>query len=86
MNEPIDKNLPDKVIEAINRSRKIEAIKLLREEWNIDLKEAKDCVDNYISENKELPPVRSRNSETGLVRFVMIILILIILAAAYYYL
>ena len=86
MSEPMDRELPEKVIEAIERRHKIEAIKLLREEWNIDLKEAKDCVDDYISENKELPPVRSRSSETGLVRFVVIILTLIILAAVYYYL
>ncbi len=86
MSEPMGRELPDKVIEAIKRRHKIEAIKLLREEWNIDLKEAKDCVDDYISENKGLPPVRSRSSETGLVRFVLIILTLIILAAVYYYL
>ena len=84
MNEPLERKLPDKVIDAINRRHKIEAIKLLREEWNIDLKEAKDCVDDYINENKELPPVRSRSSETGLVRFVVIILTLGILAAVYY--
>ena len=84
MNEPLERKLPDKVIDAINRRHKIEAIKLLREEWNIDLKEAKDCVDDYINENKELPPVRSRSSETGLVRFVVFILTLVILAAVYY--
>ena len=84
MNEPLERKLPDKVIDAINRRHKIEAIKLLREEWNVDLKEAKDCVDEYINENVELLPVRSRSSETGLVRFVVIILTLGILAAVYY--
>ncbi len=86
MSEPMDRELPDKVIEVIKKRHKIEAIKLLREEWGLSLEEAKDCVDDYINGNKGLPPVRSRISETGLVRFIMIILTLIVLAAAYYYL
>ena len=37
--------LSESVQEAIRRNRKIEAIKLLREEQNIGLKEAKDIID-----------------------------------------
>jgi hypothetical protein len=84
MNQPLEKKLPDKVIDAINRRHKIEAIKLLRKEWNIDLKEAKDYIDEYINGTLQLPPVRSRSSETGLDRFFVIIITLIILAAVYY--
>ncbi len=36
---------PQKVVEAIQQNRKIQAIKLLRLENNIGLKEAKDAID-----------------------------------------
>ena len=34
--------LPDKVVEALKRGNKVEAIKLLREQTGVGLKEAKD--------------------------------------------
>ena len=37
--------LPDKVVEALKRGNKIEAIKLLRAQTGVGLKEAKDAVD-----------------------------------------
>jgi hypothetical protein len=40
-------DLPEAVRGAIRAKRKIEAIKLLREHENIDLKEAKDRVEAY---------------------------------------
>ncbi len=38
-------DLPDNVLDALRRGRKIEAIKLLRKQRGIGLKEAKDAVD-----------------------------------------
>ena len=35
-------------ISALHRGNKIEAIKIVREELNIGLKEAKDAVDDYV--------------------------------------
>jgi hypothetical protein len=40
---------PADVIAALHRGSKIEAIRLLRAAWNVDLKEAKDHVDRYIA-------------------------------------
>jgi hypothetical protein len=37
--------LPDKVVDALRRGNKVEAIKLLREQTGVGLKEAKDAVD-----------------------------------------
>lgn len=37
--------LPDNVVDALKRGNKIEAIKLLREQTGVGLKEAKDAVD-----------------------------------------
>lgn len=41
--------LPDAVVAALQRGNKIEAIKRLREDWGIDLKEAKDQVDRFVA-------------------------------------
>jgi hypothetical protein len=43
-----DAGLPPPVIEALRSGKKIEAIKLLRLERNLGLKEAKDRVDDYV--------------------------------------
>ena len=43
--------LPDFVIHAIQHGRKIEAIKHVRQHYNIGLKEAKHIVEEYITEN-----------------------------------
>lgn len=45
--------LEQEVVEALRAGRKIEGIKLLREHRNIDLKGAKEVVDQYIKENPE---------------------------------
>ncbi|GAA3925309.1 ribosomal protein L7/L12 [Litoribacillus peritrichatus] len=46
-------DLSPEVTDAINRGRKIEAIKILREQQNLGLKEAKDIIDQYITDNPD---------------------------------
>jgi hypothetical protein len=41
-------NLPAAAIAALHEGRKIDAIKIVRREQQVDLKEAKDAVDAYI--------------------------------------
>ncbi len=43
--------LPDYVVHAIQHGRKIEAIKHVREHYKVGLKEAKQIVEEYITEN-----------------------------------
>lgn len=50
----MDTELPSDVLDAVHTNRKIEAIKLLREHRNIDLKESKSIIDGYIKENTHL--------------------------------
>lgn len=45
--------LPDSITHAILAGRKIDAIKQLRQRYNLGLKEAKHVVDEYIAENGE---------------------------------
>ena len=42
------KPLPETVVAALRKGQKIEAIKILRQESGIGLKEAKDSVDRYV--------------------------------------
>ena len=53
-----ESELPEDVLVAIKANRKVDAIKLLREHINIDLKDAKDIVDAYIRNN---PYLNDRN-------------------------
>jgi hypothetical protein len=52
--------ISENVLAAIKTNRKIDAIKLLREEQNLDLKAAKDIVDTYIAKNPNLAISQSR--------------------------
>jgi hypothetical protein len=45
-------DLPDNVIEALRARQKIKAIKLLREQRDLGLKEAKEIVEQYTSQDK----------------------------------
>ena len=47
-NEPVKSSLSETAISALQRGNKIEAIKLLREERGLGLKEAKDEVEDYL--------------------------------------
>ena len=77
--------LPQGVIDALSQKRVIHAIKLLREEKNMDLKEAKEQVARYLQENPKLyrrektPKVES---STG--RFLLLLALLALIACAYF--
>lgn len=79
------------VLEAAANGRKIEAIKLLRLEQGIGLKEAKEIVDGFDSQSGEVSPsapaARSRNGEvSGIGRLLGVCVLLGCVIAAYYYL
>lgn len=80
-----DPELPVEVIEAIQANRKIEAIKLLREHWSMDLKEAKDTVDDYVRSHPEEVALRAPQAETGVGRLILVASIMIAAYLAYRY-
>ena len=51
----LPKKLPPSVLHAIQAGNKIEAIKLVREQTGLGLKEAKDAVDAY---RRQSPPMQ----------------------------
>jgi hypothetical protein len=76
-----DAELSEAVLTAIGANRKIDAIKLLRQEQNIGLKEAKDIVDAYISKNPQVLPDQSRR---GSFNAVPLLLAAAVTAVAYF--
>jgi hypothetical protein len=72
---------PD-VMQAIEAGRKIDAIKLLRAERGIDLKEAKDVIDQAVATYREAnPEYEERSSSGGLSSIIGFV----VLAAILYY-
>jgi len=74
------KQLPAAAIAAIERGRKIEAIKIVRQQWGIDLKESKGVVDAYI---KSQPGLESRPQIPG--RLALFLLLAALAIAIYFF-
>jgi len=70
--------LPADVIASLKAKRKIEAIKLLREQRHCGLKEAKEMVDAHLRLNPDVNPQPRMESGAG-----RLVLIVVIIAAAY---
>ena len=56
------REFPAAAIEALTKGHKIEAIKIVRQEWSLGLKEAKDAVETYV---KTRPDLTSQFQEAG---------------------
>ncbi len=74
-----DNELPTKVVQAIAQGRKIEAIKLLREETGLGLANAKVLVDRaarrHAQQNPQVPGI-TEESNTGRLVGMMLLLFL----------
>lgn len=83
MNE--EKELSPEVVEALHSGRKIEAIKMLRAQRGLDLAEAREQVDLYVTEHPQKQPGR-RHSEMNLIPLVVAAAIAITAWLAFEYL
>jgi len=73
--------LPPEAIDALQRGNKIEAIKIVREASKLDLKDAKDRVDDYVKNDPVLQQkfASAQAESTGsLVRWLIIIAVAIL--------
>ncbi|MEX5213937.1 MAG: hypothetical protein NW703_07200 [Nitrospiraceae bacterium] len=77
--------LPLPVVAALRRGEKIEAIKLLREDRQVGLKEAKDEVDRYLQANPALLQQMQAKQAATLQRFQLLVLVLIGIAIMAYF-
>lgn len=77
------RELPADVRDAVDANRKIEAIKLLREQRSLGLKEAKEIVDAYIDENRHVIGDQRSGQESGIGRILVMVIAGGIIDAAY---
>lgn len=83
-------DLPPAAIDALERGRKIEAIKRVREERGVDLKTAKEMVEHY-SRTYGAPETDATRKTRNMIRedrtnvMLVIVLLLAAGAAAYFY-
>ncbi len=80
-------DLPKAAVEALSQGRKIEAIKILRREWNMELKEAKEAVEEFSARERSMrTTARSPRVDTGLGRIAFVLVVIALLVAGYYFL
>jgi ribosomal protein L7/L12 len=86
MAEP-DQGLPAEAIAALARGNKIEAIKIVRQARNIDLKDAKDRVEEYVRNNPALQQkLATAQAESRGTLFRWLIVLALLGMAGYYFL
>ena len=81
---PSSRPFPAAAVAALSNGNKIEAIKIVREEWGTDLKDSKDAVEAYVKTQPALAATMqeasARSQRSGLVW----LLILAVVVAGYY--
>ena len=77
-----ERSFSDEVLAAVDNGNKIEAIKRLREETGLGLKEAKDAIDALARDRRGVTPPSARMPEEGgaggAVRLVVLIVALLV--------
>ncbi len=83
--DPAD--LPPAAVEALREGKTIEAIKLLRQERGLDLRDAKQAVDRYVRADPALErSMRAAQAEANRGCVVWVLGLLALAAAGYYFL
>ena len=75
------REFPAAAIAALTKGHKIEAIKIVRQEWSLGLKEAKDAVETYV---KTRPDLTSQFQEAGNNRLWLWLLVLLTAILLFY--
>lgn len=73
------KEFPPAAAEALRKGNKIEAVKIVREAWNMDLKDAKAVVEAYRSEPPPMPQVIRQHKAKSALGWVWWVLLAIVL-------
>ena len=81
-----DAGLSSAAIAALQKGNKIEAIKIVRVERNLGLKEAKDCVEDYVRRDPSLKRKMEEVQAEAKKGFMFWLVVLLALGAAAYYL
>ncbi|MFH1068060.1 MAG: hypothetical protein V1794_00440 [Candidatus Glassbacteria bacterium] len=79
-------DFPESAIAALRKGNKIEAIKIVRLQWKLDLKDAKDRVEEYVESQPELKKAMKEAQAGARSRFIEFLIAMAALALALYYL
>ena len=80
-----DLSFSDEVIAAVDNGKKIEAIKRLREETGLDLKEAKHAIDALARDRRGVTPTNTGMQEEGGAGGVVRLVVLIVAVLVVYF-
>ncbi|MBZ5635092.1 MAG: ribosomal protein L7/L12 [Acidobacteriia bacterium] len=76
---------PPTAAAALSNGNKIEAIKIVRQEWGLDLKDAKDAVEAYVKTQPALAATMQEASASSQRGCITWLLVLALAGAAVYY-
>lgn len=81
-----EKELSQQVVNEIKSGRKINAIKLLRHEQGVGLKQAKEMIETYMHEHAELKAAFEENQVTGFSqeRVLQLVVVIVLILIGYY--
>lgn len=77
---------PSSAISAMENGNKLEAIKIVREETNLGLKEAKELVELYAKQNPAIKSQSELRQSANLQGLKWLIISIVIIGLTYYYL
>ena len=80
-----EQTLSEAVITAIQSGRKIDAIKIFREETGLGLKEAKHAIDAYVRRHPAMASQTAAKTETQFGRLLVVVAIVAAAVAIYRY-
>jgi ribosomal protein L7/L12 len=80
------REFPPAAVTALSRGQMIEAIKIVRQQWSVDLKQAKDAVDAYVRAHPTVAATNDANVTVhrGGIPWLIVVLVLG-LALAYFF-
>lgn len=79
-------HMPIEAINALQKGSKIEAIRFIREENKMGLKDAKDFVEQYIRDNPSIQSQLAARQRESLQGFRWLIISILVIGLTYYYL
>jgi hypothetical protein len=79
-----ERPLPAAAIAALAKGNKIEAIKIVRQEWGADLKDSKDAVEAYAKGRPDLMPASQQAGSRAEAWFWLLGLVAVAVAAYYF--
>ncbi len=79
-----DRPLPAAAIAALTNGNKIEAIKIVRQEWGTDLKDSKAAVEAYAKSRPELVAANHKDGSRARAWLWLVVLVAVAMAAYYF--